>query len=239
MDSGVYGIINIVNGKMYIGSSINLASRVTIHKRALRLNNHSNKHLQYAYNKYGESMFVYFNIECCNKSKLLEREQFWIDNLNVVEEGYNVCPIAGSGMLGRKHTQAALKKISEAGKGRVFVESHRQKISVALTGKRNYMCGRNGILNPMYGRNHSDENKYKISLANSGIKNGMHGRIGEKNPMFGRTGVGSPNSKLITFNNVTKNMSEWAVEIGISRNALSYRLKNWALERALTTNKIN
>ena len=57
--TGVYQIRNRDSGAMYIGSAISLASRKTTHWWALRHGRHFNTHLQNAWNKYGESAFVF------------------------------------------------------------------------------------------------------------------------------------------------------------------------------------
>ena len=92
--SGIYQIRNLVNGKIYVGSSINLRKRLKDHFRDLRNNRHVNQHLQKAYNKYGLDKFVFEVLEYVEKDMLLEREQYYIDTLNVVNEGYNIRPIA-------------------------------------------------------------------------------------------------------------------------------------------------
>ena len=43
------------------------------------------------------------------------------------------------------------------------------------------------------------------------------------------------NVKYITFNNKTQSITTWAKKLGINHTALLWRLKNWELERALTT----
>ena len=43
---------------------------------------------------------------------------------------------------------------------------------------------------------------------------------------------------IIEFNGISKNISQWAFEIGISHSALRKRLKNWDLEKALTTHRL-
>lgn len=77
--SGVYCIINTKNGKRYIGSSKNIARRLWEHRAYLRKNYHENKHLQNAWNKYGESVFDFYVVEKCKEEILIEREQFYID----------------------------------------------------------------------------------------------------------------------------------------------------------------
>ena len=64
--SGIYCIINIQNGKKYIGSSKNIRKRAE-----LRHNNHDNQHLQNAWNKYGEEKFDFYVIEACPENTLL------------------------------------------------------------------------------------------------------------------------------------------------------------------------
>lgn len=53
--SGIYGIFNLVNGKVYIGSAINLKKRFSDHKGRLQKQKHRNGYLQNAWNKYRES----------------------------------------------------------------------------------------------------------------------------------------------------------------------------------------
>lgn len=56
---GIYKILNKVNGKFYIGSSINIIKRWWEHRKRLRLGIHQNIHLQRAWNEYGEGSFVF------------------------------------------------------------------------------------------------------------------------------------------------------------------------------------
>ena len=73
--SGVYGIKNIVNGKMYVGESKKPNQRWYLHRTDLRLQKHSNQELQNDFNQYGE-VFVYGMIEFCDdKVKRLKLEK--------------------------------------------------------------------------------------------------------------------------------------------------------------------
>lgn len=89
---GVYQIRNIVTGKIYIGSSIDIDTRWAEHKRDLRVGEHRNKRLQNSYNKHGEANFVYEVLELTNKDNIYNREQYWIDTTNAWkrEVGYNI-----------------------------------------------------------------------------------------------------------------------------------------------------
>ncbi len=93
MKSGIYSILNILNNKIYIGSSYDIYNRFYKHLNDLKANRHHCKHLQNAYNKYG-NIFQLEIIEICSKEKLIEREQCWIDFFN---PEYNSVPFAITG----------------------------------------------------------------------------------------------------------------------------------------------
>lgn len=57
--AGIYQITCTANGKIYIGSSVNIKSRISGHKSKLNKGCHDNKYLQNAWNKYGESSFIF------------------------------------------------------------------------------------------------------------------------------------------------------------------------------------
>ena len=119
MNSGIYKITNLINGKIYIGSSINLKRRMNEHLRELRLNIHSNKRLQNSYNKYGEENFKTEVVEYCDINKVREREQFYIDNYlpYLTEIGYNIsnCSTGGNTGNSESHPKAKLnwEKVNE------------------------------------------------------------------------------------------------------------------------------
>ena len=136
MEAGVYLITNNVNGKCYVGSSINLHSRRLKHFNDLLKNKHVNRHLQNSYNKYGKEAFEFKIIEILEitediKDRLLEREQFWIDNL---KPEYNILQVAGS-TLGYHHTEETKKKISNSTKGVSKSEEHAKHIRESQKGK--------------------------------------------------------------------------------------------------------
>jgi group I intron endonuclease len=63
MESGIYKIVNIINGDIYVGSSVNLEKRKREHFTSLTKNKNHPKLLQRAYNKYGkESNKIYQDI---------------------------------------------------------------------------------------------------------------------------------------------------------------------------------
>lgn len=118
--SGIYVIRNKSNGKIYIGSSKNIRSRVNSHYSALRRGAHCNRHLQGAWDQYGENNFEDKILERCETDKLLEREQHWIKVLNVTDQsiGYNISANTTSPMLGLSMSNEIKDKISKANKGK-------------------------------------------------------------------------------------------------------------------------
>jgi group I intron endonuclease len=106
-DCGVYMIVNLQSGKVYIGSSVNLKNRIYNHKWSLKNNSHPNKHLQASWNKYGEDVFRFVVIERVdNPDKVFEREQYYLDLCETYfrHNGYNISERADAAMqAGGKH----------------------------------------------------------------------------------------------------------------------------------------
>ena len=99
MKCGIYKILNNSNGKFYIGSSKIIETRWKRHQIRLNRNYHSNKHLQYAWNKYGNAAFELSIVEECDVDVLLEREQYYLDVTKCTDRliGYNIAIKAGKG----------------------------------------------------------------------------------------------------------------------------------------------
>ena len=118
--TGIYSIINSINGHCYIGSSMDLDARKKGHFNALCKGKHVNTYLQNAYNLYKENAFIFCVLEYCDKKILIQREQFWIDNYKIRGEIlYNICPIAYS-RIGTKLSEETKAKISQANKGKTY-----------------------------------------------------------------------------------------------------------------------
>jgi group I intron endonuclease len=142
--SGIYLIRNTENGNIYVGSSRNLPSRFSAHRRALETGRHEGIGLQAAWNKYGSESFEFIVAEYCDVDDLIPTEQMYID---ILKPRYNRNPVAGKPPVteytderraqvsaqfkGRRHTDETKRKMSEAAKGRVFSEEHRRNIAIA------------------------------------------------------------------------------------------------------------
>jgi group I intron endonuclease len=86
----IYTITNIKNGKIYVGSSVNIKNRHRVHISHLAQGIHQNKQLQVDWNQYGSSYFSFDIIEdIVLVTTIIQREQYWIDTLGKNHILYN------------------------------------------------------------------------------------------------------------------------------------------------------
>lgn len=126
--SGVYRIRNVNDGTVYVGSAVNLRIRWFHHRKLLRKRTHHCAHLQRAWLKHGESVFLFEVVELCSIEHLLRAEQVLLDQAG--GHRYNMAPVAYS-QQGRRHTQETKDRISAAMKRREFTASHRAALAEA------------------------------------------------------------------------------------------------------------
>ncbi len=166
--SGIYCIKNTVNGKVYIGSAVDINHRWTTHRLCLRKLNHHSILLQRAWDKYGEAIFEFVILEeIQNRSKLIGREQYWMNKYKSYSSsnGYNINPTAGSnlGLPSYKRTAKHRKKMSLALLGKKKSIIHRQNLSKACLGR----------ISGMLGKKHSSEALEKMRQKKLGNKFGL------------------------------------------------------------------
>lgn len=120
--SGIYKWVNTITGEFYIGSAINLYKRLLQYYQNSYITHPSrgNSIICFSLVKYGYSNFNLEILEYCNKDKLIEREQYYLDTLN---PSYNILKYAYSS-LGYNHTLEVIKKISETRKGKYTQETN-------------------------------------------------------------------------------------------------------------------
>lgn len=87
--SYVYGIYCSQNDRIYVGSTINLKARISRHLYYLKHNKHHSDKLQRSYNKYSINSLFVLQLEKCEKSYLISKEQYWIDKLDSYNQGFN------------------------------------------------------------------------------------------------------------------------------------------------------
>lgn len=141
---GIYAIMNVETGVVYVGSSKNVVRRIKSHLYELKLNKHNNPYLQHAFNKYGESKFLFYCVRHADQDQLSAIEQLYINYLIQYDiPRYNIATIAGRPSCspetyarrsekivgkyrgenhwhyGRKRDESVCKRISECNKGMV------------------------------------------------------------------------------------------------------------------------
>lgn len=183
MNSGIYKLLNSVNDNFYIGSAVDLKRRKARHFSELRHGKHNNKHLQAAWDRYGEAAFSFIVLEHVSPGpELYAAEDKWMADHVGKKYCYNIGMAAISPMLGMsgelsptwgyRHTEEARRKIAAAGTGRTrspesiakyvakrkgmpVSDAQKAQISRTLSGEGNFW----------YGKQRSDEFKQKIRKA--------------------------------------------------------------------------
>lgn len=98
MTRGIYKIENLLNGKIYIGQSIQIEKRFEQHKKTAyaRKDRNYNNLIYKAIRKYGLENFAFEIIEeVPDNQDLDEREIYWISYYNSYKNGYNMTPGGG------------------------------------------------------------------------------------------------------------------------------------------------
>lgn len=81
--TGVYCLLNLINGNIYIGSSVNIAIRMKNYSNTAFLKNKKNKSMPIiqALLKYGQDNFAVLIVEHVSSKQLTIRETFYIMEL--------------------------------------------------------------------------------------------------------------------------------------------------------------
>ena len=189
LNTGVYQIVNQINNKRYIGSSIDLKERIKTHFRMLKRNKHHSMHLQKSYNKYGGENFVFDILLFCDKENLIFYEQRAIDSYDFNKELYNRRTKAEIN-IGLKHSEETKRKMSKINIGKKASKETKKKISEASKRyrhseeiKRKMSEDRKGNKNEKKRKKHSKESKKKMSKNRKGEKHHFSGKKGENNPL--------------------------------------------------------
>jgi hypothetical protein len=98
--SGVFQVKNLANGKVLLGSSLNLEGSLNKHRFTLKIGSHTNKALQADWNQFGPEQFTFDILEEVARKddpsfnlsdELSLLEMIWLEKLQPVgERGYNL-----------------------------------------------------------------------------------------------------------------------------------------------------
>lgn len=179
-DCGVYRIVHIASGKIYIGSSKYVDKRLLGHRRDLNQGRHCNFYLQRTWNKYGANAFLFEPLIKCGLEERRQREAeildehvargvavfnlSRIDRSSVFEDSLELCERRKAAA----NTPECKAKKSERMKGNKITLGYRHteatlaKISAASKGNQ-YALGQK--LTP--------ETRAKMSVAQKGNQRGL------------------------------------------------------------------
>lgn len=177
---GIYRITNIVNGKIYIGQTLNPSKRWSLHKSESKKDKPSMA-INYAMKKYGIHNFTFEIIASCldlqsandTEEIIIVQEKSHVKygmGYNVSNGGSNVSP-----------TEETRKKLSESLKGKPKSEEHKNKLKNKINSKETRLKisqGNKGKIvseeskqkmsKSRIGRKYSNESKSKISCSKKG-----------------------------------------------------------------------
>lgn len=122
---GIYLITNKVNGKKYVGQSIDIEKRWKDHIRDSKKSEYT---IHKAIRKYGVENFEFSVLEECPVDKLDEREIYWISELDTYNNGYNMT-LGGEGhilYLDPKERDQKKKEVARRS-GKKYRDSHKEK----------------------------------------------------------------------------------------------------------------
>lgn len=212
----IYMLIDKRNGKKYIGK----------HNGSYKYYWSSGIIPNKISNKYGKDIFERIILEDNIDNEVLnDKEKFYIDHYNTVNEGYNLTNGGDGGdwtvgkteeelleigkkiserQLGRVFSEETRYRMSESGKVKHFTEEHKIKISESLKG--------------ITGRTHTEETKKKLSELKKGVPNPNHSKFMMEN---------NPRARKVSINGIIyKTIKEASEKLGMARHLVKNRLNS-------------
>jgi group I intron endonuclease len=248
MNTGIYKITNIKNGKIYIGSSSDMDRRKYEHFNDLANNIHVNKHLQNAYNLDGKDNFIFSIIELCNKNDLLIREQSYLDTLTPFREnGYNIGTSASGGdnysNLSDMDKERFVSKSRRVGKNNGMYEKNHTDTAIKIMREKSIGRYTLGWFVEKYGKNKGKieytKRRNQRTIAVSGENNPFYGKNIKSGRFMGKKHSDETKRKMATnktrikddilFMEKIKDKSisllYIAIEFNVSPQTISYHCK--------------
>lgn len=138
---GIYCIEHVASGKKYIGKSINIKHRFSVHKWYLQKSpkpKDCNRYLYNAVQKYSIKAFKMYPLELftvCDEVIMREREIYWMDFYKTCERefGYNLRRDSSTKMIVSEETVSLMKEVFKGEKnpnfGNRWNEQQKRKMS--------------------------------------------------------------------------------------------------------------
>lgn len=241
---GIYKITNLINGKVYVGSSVNIHQRWKREKNAAYNPNDGsyNYPLSRAFRKYGIENFSFEVLEECSQAMLIEREQYYVDVYDSLNKGYNQVNPTQSGTFFSPQIINDIKRELEINKtdstevigqkygisGRQvraintgeswFEENRKYPIRQSLTAKKHYycsVCGKEIVTNSKYCIDCGHKSERKVT--NRPTSSELINLLKEYNGNFVQV------SRL--FNVTDNTIRKWCKGYDIPHHSIDYKIK--------------
>lgn len=162
--SGVYAIVNTLDDRRYVGSSVSLCNRWSKHRMDLQHGVHHSVALQRAWNTHGPSVFMFVVLDLVEDfTERLRVEQARLDE---TPEPYNTMNVAYVRCVpGTVRSPGTRRRLSDALKGRKKSPEHRAALSAAMKGRKNPKHAE-----AIRGRKASAETREKMRAAHTGLR---------------------------------------------------------------------
>lgn len=191
----IYKIVSNIDGRVYVGQTINFKRRMGEFRKRQKYPNKFSK-IELAISKYKFENFHYYIIDEAETLKMLDyKERFWIRvySCDIPGIGFN----NESGGNGRgKVSQETKDKISKAHKGKITPQETKDKISQSKTGSKASEATKANMSKAQIERNQnmSEEDKIKRSESMKGEKNPFYGKTisAEQREMMSKSRLGVP-----------------------------------------------
>ena len=219
---GIYRIQNNINGKSYIGQSVNIERRWKDEKKMKDTNDHLTK----SFLKYGIDNFTFSVIEECKVEELDEKEQFYIEKYKTNDPnfGYNM---NSGGSKFKKWNDEIKEKIAKSQRGKHHTEETKEKLRQFHTGlhpsEETYkrMCEAN--------RKIADKNRGKSFVSEEGRK-----RISEKNKGKKRNeSFKKRRSEIMKGNNISIKQSILCIELNKTFESIASARREFNIDENL------
>lgn len=225
----VYMIQNIINNKIYVGSTTNYDKRQKAHIRSLRGGYHDNRLLQKDFDLYGEPIFKFTQLCETNTDKeRFEIEANLIGKLKTYENGYNLSKDGRGRYLITKETRLKMSKNTTGYKNPFYGKKHTEETRKILSESAKRKVGDK---NPFYGKKHTEEAKEKMKSSYSKLKGS-----GWINPQKGvpkteeaklKNAKSQPSRRPIYVEGKDyMSVSECAKELGVARGTIRNRINS-------------
>lgn len=162
----VYAITHLDTGKVYVGQTTGAAwKRWSAHCSAGSGTGRSA--IKLAILKYGRAAFSFEVVDLAEtREQLNHKEEFWIRHMNALSPiGYNLKSGGDSAVM----SDEAKEKMRKSAIGRRLSDAAKAKISEASKGRQHTADSRQRLRAKALGRKHSDATKQKISARKKGV----------------------------------------------------------------------